>query len=371
MTKKVVYVISNIDRWVAFEWVYNSFINSTITIDFIIISPKEGYFCQFLEKNKADFYHIPFKGKKSYPHIISKLYSIFTEKKYDAIHCHFLDATICGLTAGYIAGIKKRIFTRHHSDFHHQYAPKGILLDKYCNSLSTKVVAISLVVQNILIKKENVKPEKVVIINHGFDFSFFGNIPDNEIMRLKNKYSLHQKFTIGVISRFIEWKGIQYIIPAFKQFVTQNPNSVLVLANANGPYKEQIISLLEQNLQKEQYRLISFESDIAILYKCFNTFIHTPISPSAEAFGQVYVEALAAAVPAIVTKSGIAFEFIEDKENAILVEYKNSKEILEALNVVATDEPLRKKLMINGRKDVEELFDLSLMTKKLTELYYE
>ncbi|MBL0097760.1 MAG: glycosyltransferase [Bacteroidetes bacterium] len=83
---------------------------------------------------------------------------------------------------------------------------------------------------------------------------------------------------------------MQYIIPAFERILKSQP----------------------KKLPSDSYIKIEFERDLFSLYSIFDYFIHAPIDPSVEAFGQVYIEALAAGIPSIFTLSGIAPDFIVD-----------------------------------------------------------
>ena len=119
----------------------------------------------------------------------------------------------------------------------------------------------------------------------------------------------------------------------------------------------------------KSYCSIPFERNIFELYALFDVFVHVPIDEHVEAFGQVYVEALAAGIPSIFTLSGIAPEFIKDKENAVVVNFKKEQEIFDALLLVLENTALREKLVFNGKRDVLKQFTLNPMITKLEELY--
>ena len=189
-------------------------------------------------------------------------------------------------------GIKSRIYTRHHSDYHHLYFPKTVKWDKYCNALATQIISISDTVSNILINKENVPEIKLVKIPHGFDTESFITGNFEQINLLQTKYNPNKKYpVIGVISRFTEWKGVQYIIPAYKKVLENFPDALLLLFNANGDYEKEINVLLSELLQ-HTFQKIKFENDITNLYKIFDVCVHVPISSSVEAFGQTYIESM-------------------------------------------------------------------------------
>lgn len=88
-----------------------------------------------------------------------------------------------------------------------------------------------------------------------------------------------------------------------------------------------------------------------------------------EAYGQVYVEALAAGIPSIFTLSGIARDFIENEKNAMVVPFKNSQDILSALEKLHSNESLKNKLIETGRKDVVKLFSFEKSLEQLYQLY--
>jgi len=285
-----------------------------------------------------------------------------------AIHTHLFEATLAGMIAARLAGVKKRIYSRHHGSYHLEYFPSAIKYDRFINTLSTDIVAISENVKDILIDYENVAPEKIHLIHHGFDLEGFREVSAEKIIGMKKKYNLDSGYpVIGVISRYIEWKGIQYIIPAFIKLLKTYPQAHLILANAKGDYEKEIKGLLKQ-IPEHNYTEITFEEDLFTLYKLFDIFVHTPINKNIEAFGQTYVEALASGVPAVFTLSGVAKEFIENRRNALVVGFKNFDEIYDAITELLGDESLRNELIRNGQKSVEP-FALRIFIKKLEELY--
>jgi glycosyltransferase involved in cell wall biosynthesis len=74
------------------------------------------------------------------------------------------------------------------------------------------------------------------------------------------------------------------------------------------------------------------------MYSLFNVFVHVPINKYHEAFGQVYIEVMASKIPSIVTISGVANDFVENKKNALVVDYKSSGQIYDSL-IYAKEHP--------------------------------
>jgi glycosyltransferase involved in cell wall biosynthesis len=297
-------------------------------------------------------YRIKYINKRDYISAFKSVYKLLKRIKPDIVHCHLIVANLIGLPAAKLAGVKNRIYTRHHSSYHHIYHKHAIIYDKISNSLATDIVAISPIVKEILTKWEKVSDSKVKIIPHGLPNDLFDNVTYEKIENLKSKYNLEgYSPIIGVISRFTEWKGVQYIIPAFQRLLKDFPKAKLVLANAIGDYENEINKLLAE-LPLGSYEKIFFEPDMATLFKTFDVFVHVPIDNHSEAFGQVYIEALAGGIPMVCTRSGIANECVIHLENAYVVDYKDCDSIYLGLITLLENNDLKEKLMDNAPKSV-------------------
>jgi glycosyltransferase involved in cell wall biosynthesis len=241
--------------------------------------------------------------------------------------------------------------------------------DKWLNKLSTNIIAISKNVRDVLVEKENVPSKKVSVINHGFDIARFASPDQSAVKVLNKKYNPNNRGpVIGVISRYIHLKGIQFIIPAFQELLNSYPDALLMLANAGGDYAKEIKMQLA-DLPEGSYAEIQFEKDLFSLYSCFDIITHVPVDESVEAYGQIYVEALAAGIPAVFTLSGIAREFIRDGDNALVVPFCNAEAILQAYQRILSDDSLKNQLIMNGQRDVQRLFPVQRMINELAVLY--
>lgn len=372
MKKKVTLILSNHDKAVQYEWLVDFIDKKKFELSFIFLNPGTSFVEQYIASKKIKFERITFHSKKDIPRAIWNIFRFLKNNKSEVVHTHLFEANICGLTAAWLAGVSKRIYTRHHSSYHHKFFPQAIKYDRYCNFMATHIVAITYMVKKILMKQEGLSEKKIRVIPHGFNLAEFRFVNPIDVEEVKRKYNLeNRKYVVGVVSRFTYWKGIQYIIPAFKKLLSHFPDAILVLANANGNYKKEIIQLLKDTLNEKNYRVVVFENNSFALYKCFNAFVHVPIDDDSEAYGQVYVEALASGVPSVFTLSGIAHDFIVNEKNALVVDYKSSEEIYNALKRIFTDNDLRKKLIEEGDQSISKLFTFERFLRQTEALYLE
>ena len=368
MKKKVFYIASHVQKSLAFEWIAKELKND-YQIIFILLNPDHSALELFLNNHGITFQRILYRSKKDFLTAFVKIFYYLLKHRPQVIHAHLIDAQLLGLTVAWFLRIRSRIYTRHTSNFHHIYKPHGVKYDRWSNRLATNIVSVSQATDRTLLELEKVPQEKVIRIPHGFELNEFYDVSVDRIDRVRSKWGIPiAKPIVGVIARHIEWKGIQYIIPAFKVFLQLHPEACLILANTSGPYHKTILKLL-QDIPEQNVILIPFEEDVAALYKLFDLYVHAPVDSMCEAFGQTYVEALASGVPSVFTLSGIAAEFIEHKKNAWVVKFKNKEEIYLALTELWHNENLRKVLIENGLRSVKPRFSIQFMVTALRSLY--
>lgn len=340
------------------------------SLSYILLADELPIFYNLFKEKGIDVHFVKYKSKKDLPNAIAEIFKIFRQIKPDILHAHLFEATFAGLIAAKMAGVKERIHTRHHSNESHLFYPKrAIYYDKLINYLSTKIIAVSDVVKEVLVKMEQVASEKVTVIPHGFSLEEM--TADAEIIpKVAEDYQLTDAYpVIGNVSRFVEWKGVQYVIPAFKRLLADYPKAKLVMANARGNYSEQLKKQLAETLAPDQYVIINVERRIFELFKNFDVFVHVPTSREVEAYGQVYIEPLVLKVPSIFTLSGIANSFVEDRKNALVVPYENSDAIYEAMKTLLADKNLQTQIAEQGYKDVWSHYHINDMFERLDAIY--
>lgn len=368
---RVKIIVSDIDKSLGFEWLVDRIRKDCFELSFILLNSGPSHLGDFLKSAGIQVDELRFRGKKDIPILISRVARILLRDRPLVVHSHLFAANLIGQTAALITRRKKRIYTRHSSNENRRYHGKQ-WIDHIVNRMATHIVAISKNVSTILQNEEGVPIKKIRLIHHGFDLDRFINVPNESTAAAAAKYNPGSRSpVIGVIARYSHWKGIQYIIPAFHDLLDCYPDALLVLANARrGDFKERIAEQLA-TLPAESFIEIEFEHDLFALYSIFDVYVHAPIDSELEAFGQTYIEALAAGIPSVFTLSGVAPEFIRHEVNALVVPFQNSIEIGAALRRLLNDKALCAALAANGRRDVGEMFRIETMISKLEDLYVE
>ena len=276
------------------------------------------------------------KDSTSWLKYIFKIFITIRQRHISQIYCSGQVATLLGITAGFLGRSKSRIYIRHHSNVHHSKNglhwrnKRALVFDLIMNSLSTKIIAVSNLIRNVLIEAERVPPNKVITIYNGIVLREFQC--DTPLLDRRVLFAEKSNFPkIGVISRITEGKGVEYSAMAFCQIAKKYPRAHLIIigepSDSFGKVAD-ILSVLDPSMYEFRVR----EDRIADFYKEIDLFVHVPISPDFEAFGLVYIEAIASRVPSIFTISGILNELEEPEKYFSIVPYRNSAAITHAIN---------------------------------------
>jgi glycosyltransferase involved in cell wall biosynthesis len=350
---RIVYVVWYEARLPLLESVARGTDRTRFDLSFILLNRAAPPLASLLDSLGIPWIRVPFRRRAHIPRAMLVIWRHCRDVKPHIVHTHFMNACLAGLTAAAVARVPIRIHTRHHAgpvSWRHRH-PWQELYDFYNNALSTTIIAPSDVVRTALTKRNCVRPDKVAVLHHGFDLDAFDNVSDDRVRSLRERHGIGDAHpVIGVVSRYEETKGIQYIVPAFERLLATYPNALLLLAPARGTYQAQLAPLIAR-IPPRNRREIAFEDDVFALYKLFDVFVHAPTGVAMEGFGQVYIEAMAAGVPSVITRAGIADEITRDRENAVIVPHRDADAIYQGLCDVLEDGELRDAIIRNGRRD--------------------
>lgn len=209
------------------------------------------------------------------------------------------------------------------------------------------------------VKSQNSKIP-VSVIPNGVDPDKFTNY--------ESRITNHEK-TIITVSRLVPKNGISDLIDAFYILSTRykiQDTKLLILGD--GPLRESL---------KFKVKSLKLEDIIEFLGKVphekipeFLAMADVFVRPSlSEGLGTAFLEAMAAGLPIIGTPVGGIPDFLKDGETGLFCRIGDSKDIADRIKTVLTDDNLRSKLILNGRKLVEEKYTWNKIAYKFRKLY--
>lgn len=303
------------------------------------------------------------KGPLSKSRIIKNipflLANLMRSRPFTVLCSGFL-ASAVAMPLSLILGTPERIYIRHHSNLHSKYHLRmGLFVDKLTALTATKIVAVSKVVLDLVESELNSNAQKVTQISNGINIEKFRSKG-----RARDVLAKKNGIIIGTIARQTDWKGLQYTAESFVNFHLINSNARFHLVGAPADATPKIMQILS-NLNSNCYQIDESIQDVSDFFRSIDIFVHVPVGKFEEAFGLVYIEALASGVPCIFTKSGVLNEIPEIEKYASIVEYESSEEILEAILGISSKNSIECPLF--PQKILQD-YSLDSMAKKYVQL---
>jgi glycosyltransferase involved in cell wall biosynthesis len=384
---KVTCIFTHTIRWVPFELVAKHIDKNKFDIDYVILSESDPMIACLKELN------IPhtvtsFPDYSNTPEMVKFLYEHLIENKTDIVHTHWFAGSLTGMQAAYYAQVPVRIFTREHPSIKY-YARHAASKHRLIWDCATNVIAVTNKSKEGMIE-DGIPEQKITLIPTGFDVNEYENVETSRIDKLRAKYlGNHQGPVIGVAARYVRWKGVEYVIEAYKKVLEAYSDALLVLSGTGidrvnleekirnarkedvvAPQYDDIISITEKlsQLPEHSYIEIPFEPDLFALFKLFDIFVHVPTDSIQETFGQAYVDAMLSRVPSVITLAGSAADHAIHQENAWIVDYKNSDQIAEGIFALLKDSQLREKIIKNAFLCAQQ-YDIKNHIQRLEQLY--
>ncbi|MEB3123040.1 MAG: glycosyltransferase family 4 protein [Snowella sp.] len=384
---KVTCIFTHPIRWVPFELVAKHINKDKFEIDYIILN-KSDPMIAYLKELNIRHRVTSFPDYSNTPEMVKFLYEHLLENKTDIVHTHWFAGSLVGMQAAYYAQVPVRIFTREHPSikYYSRHAASKHSLIWEC---ATNVIAVTNKSKEGMIE-DGIPEHKITLIPTGFDVREYENVENLRIEKLRAKYlGNHQGPVIGVAARYVRWKGVEYIIEAYKKVLEMYPHALLVLSGTGidranidekirnarkedivAPQYDDIIAITEKlsQLPNHSYIEIPFEADLFALFKLFDVFVHAPTDSIQETFGQVYVDAMLSRIPSVITLAGSAADHAVHRENAWIVDYKNSDQIAEGILALLNDSQLREKIINNAFLCAQQ-YDIKNHIQRLEQFY--
>lgn len=206
---------------------------------------------------------------------------------------------------------------------------------------------------------------KTKTILGGVDLADYAQDFSKEIEKINKKYNLEGKKVVLFTGRLTKYKGVDYLIRAAKSI----EGTVLIVGD--GPERENLEKIIKDYAISNVKILGWIKTDDNISLNAFYARSDVYVAPSTwkEPFGLVIVEAMASKKPVVATHSGGITSIIKHGVNGFLVKTKDSKAIIDTVNMLLSDEELRKTVGKRAYETVKARFTWEKMTEEFEKIY--
>ena len=311
---------------------------------------------------------------------IVEIFNILKEKKPDIF---FLSST----TAGLLGSLAAKIYKIQHpnSQLRTIYRIGGWAFrdprfswlnqiifwsEKLTAPFKDKIIVNSEIDRELAVKYKITPPEKIVKIYNGINPQNLDFLSKEEghqkILELipSSSHLKSEAYLVGTVANFYKTKGLKYLIEAAS--LLKNRAETVFIVIGDGKERPELEALIKRNGLENNFFLVGRIPDAYRYLKAFDIFVLPSLK---EGFSWIILEAMAAELPIVASKTGALPEMIKDGINGFLVEPKNSQALAEKITWLLTHFQEAKNMGFLARKKVEKEFSLGKMLEETEKIY--
>jgi glycosyltransferase involved in cell wall biosynthesis len=167
------------------------------------------------------------------------------------------------------------------------------------------------------------------------------------------------KLTFVSVGNFVPRKGYDMLIEAFSAVATKYPNARLKLVG-NG-YEEAKLKDLVKRLDIPEQVIFTGRVENSQIPKVYAESDVYVAMPTEEAFGHVYIEAIATGLPIIATETVGSNEIMKNKNIGTIIPQADTSAMASQMERFLANPSLLKQLSSNARKEFERRYDLNVI----------
>ncbi|MDH5764696.1 MAG: glycosyltransferase family 4 protein [Gammaproteobacteria bacterium] len=346
----------------------------TVFIDIITHLPKDKYRSIVIIRGKGWVYEelcrrgvkpliLDAKGSFNWRYLKS-LVGLIWREKVDLIQSHLLGSNVYCSLAGLIT--RKPVVATFHGavDVGEKERLKGLKFGAI-NLGASSIIAVSDSLKRNIVERTPLKNSKTCVIYNGINTTDFRR-PHSAAIRRQFGWA-DSDIIIGSLGNIRKAKAYDVLLQAAALLKERIGNLRFVIAGqGKGRLYDELLRFRDELELGEIVHFLGFNDDPAEFLSNLDLFL---LSSTSEGFSIATIQAMAAGLPVIATRSGGPEEIISHKENGWLVEAGSAAEIACAIDRLIMDTVLRNTLSIKGQEHAKQSFDIQAMLDGYQNIY--
>ncbi len=299
--------------------------------------------------------------------LLPQLLQLFRRERPDVVHSRNWGA-IEAVPAAKLAGVRRVIHSEHGRDIHTMNGDplRRRLFRRMCYSMANEIVAVSPELSRHYAAQLGIRADRFKVIPNGVNTTKF--CPNDEArLRFRQHLGISgQTVVLGTLARLDPVKDHQTLLRASAQAIQAGAPLHVVIAG-DGPEKRRLIELTASVPVLQGH--VSFVAETRQPEDCLNGFDIFALTSLSEGMSNTLLEAMATALPCIVTRVGSNADLVQEGETGFLASAGNAEKLAQHIATLAADAQLRHDLGLRGRSRVESQFNLRKMVESYSRLY--
>lgn len=347
----------------------------TVFIDLLTHLPQDKYRAVVVVRGKGWVYDelrrrgvqpvlLPAKGSFNRRYL-SSLAGLIRKERVDLIQSHLLGANVYCSLAGLLT--RRPVVATFHGtvDIGDRERFKGLKFG-VINRGADRVVAVSGSLKRHLLARTPLREKKTTVIYNGINVEDF-RIPHSDALRRQYGWA-DDDVIVGSLGNIRSAKGYDILLRAAAELKSVRHVFRFLIAGQGTPgglYNRLLGMRTELGLQ-EHVHFTGFCDQPAEFLSGLDLFL---LSSTSEGFSLATIQAMAAGLPVVVTRSGGPEEIVSHGENGWIVDAGDHLAIARALEKLADDHALSIALAKEGSRHAENSFSIRAMLEGYDRIY--
>ena len=242
-----------------------------------------------------------------------------------------------------------------------------ILCDRLTQRFVNKFIVVSQSLQEFLIKDHGIAPDKVTKIYNGIELDQYKpNLGPSDKFR-KEFLASEDELVVGSVGRLTYEKGHEFLLKSVPKVLESFPRTKFVLVG-DGQLKLKLENLAKELEISQTCMFLGFRDDIPQVLSSFDVFVLPSIM---EGHPIAILEAMAMAKPIVASDINGIREQIENRRTGLLVPPGDPQALAKAINQMLKDRNKARKMGMEARKRVDEMYDIKRQVALHEEVYKE
>ncbi len=242
---------------------------------------------------------------------------------------------------------------------------------------SNLVLPVSNYTKNSILDFAKVPEEKILVTKSTVDLDQFSILDKSSKITARKKFGIDDNAKVLIsLCRIIPRKGHDIVIQALPEVVKIFPNFVYVIAGTGGDsWKDYLMNIARNNKVENHIKFLGYigdneKNDIYNMADCYIMVSKNPEKDGdSEGFGLTYLEANAAGLPVIGSRTGGIPDAIEENKSGILVEPENVKQTADAIIDLLSNQDKSHSMGLYGRERALQNFTWDIIASNIIEKY--
>lgn len=285
--------------------------------------------------------------------------------RIDLLHTHLFHADLAGRLAAVAAGVPHLVHTVWTAEG--RFLPWQFAWARLTAGWCDRIICLAESVRRHHARRSGLPARRYAVIPWGIDAAAFAPAAAAR-RRLRAEWGLDDAHPLAAfVGRLESYKGIDVLLAAASHLAARGRPIHLVIAG-DGPRRAIVENFIAHGEGGRHARLLGFIPDVRGVLSAADLFVMPSLW---EGWGLAMGEAMAAGLPAVATDVPGLRELVVPGQTGLVVERGDSVQLADAIEGLADDRPLRRRMGQAARQRIASVFPLDATIRAHEKLYDE